>query len=162
MQRAAVAYVLSHPFRTALRTLNRTTSFWGFDYLASREIQKWAEWGTKKTLPLLALEAGSYLAVAAAAIAALFAMRSATDRTWRTWLVALALAYELPYALAFSGGTYHFPVMVLVLPFAAIAAADPAAAWRGVRQTRAAWAALAVFAAIELQYAYYAVTMSGS
>ena len=42
MQRAAIVYMVQHPVRTSRRTLNRAMSFWGFDYLASREIQKWA------------------------------------------------------------------------------------------------------------------------
>jgi len=160
MQREALSYVLTHPGRTALRTLNRATSFWGFDYLAAREIQKWADFGSRAALPLLAIEGGSYLLVATLAIAALFAMRGVGDRGAKGWLLALALAYELPYALAFSGGTYHFPVMVLIVPLAAIAAAAPAAAWRELRASRVAWAALGVFAVVELQYAYYAITMS--
>jgi 4-amino-4-deoxy-L-arabinose transferase-like glycosyltransferase len=161
MQHAAVEYMVHHPARTSLRTLNRATSFWGFDYLASREIQNWRGWGAVRTLPLLALEGASYLAVAGLALVTLFAMRDAGRAAWRWWLVALALAYELPYAVAFSGGTYHFPVMPLVIPLAAIALARPARAWRALRESRAAWTALAVFAVIEAQYAYYAVTMSG-
>jgi hypothetical protein len=161
MRRAAVEYMVHHPARTSLRTLNRATSFWGFDYLASREIQNWRGWGTGSTLPLLALEGASYLAVAGLALVTLFAMRGTGNPAWRWWLVALALAYELPYSIAFSGGTYHFPVVPLLVPLAAVAATRPARAWRSLRQSRAAWAALGVFAIIEAQYAYYAVTMSG-
>jgi hypothetical protein len=185
MRHAALQYVLTHPARTALRTLNRATSFWGFDYIASREIQKAFDWGQRKTLPLLALEAGSYLAVLALAVVVLVVGRGrsgdthageppapvrgaltapgqalAYDRTWCVWLVALALAYELPYAIAFSGGTYHFPVLPLLIPFAAVAVASPKATWRRLRASGPAWIALALLGAIELQYAYYAWTMS--
>jgi hypothetical protein len=159
MEHEALTYMLLHPFRTALRTFNRATSFWGFDYLASREIQRWHGWGARATLPLLALEGGSYLAVATLALVSLFAHRGIGDPGGRNWLLALALVYELPYALAFSGGTYHFPVMPLVVPIAAVALARPLEAWRRVRRGRATWAALAAFAALQGQYAYYAVKM---
>jgi 4-amino-4-deoxy-L-arabinose transferase-like glycosyltransferase len=162
MQREALSYMEMHPARTTLRTLNRTTSFWGFDYLASRSIQNWRGWGPAVTLPLLALEGGSYLVVAALALVALFAMRGHGDRGGRAWLVALAVAYEVPYALAFSGGTYHFPVFPVLVALAAIAAAHPRQAWhdlRNPRQCRGAWAALAGFALLQAQYGYYAVAM---
>jgi 4-amino-4-deoxy-L-arabinose transferase-like glycosyltransferase len=161
MQNAAVDYVVHHPARTTLRTINRATSFWGFDYLASREIQNWRRWGAVRTLPLLALEGASYLAVAALALVTLFALRDMGGAAWRWWLVALALGYELPYAIAFSGGTYHFPVVPLLVPLAAVALTHPARAWRCLRRTRGAWVALGVLAAIEAQYAYYAIAMSG-
>jgi hypothetical protein len=167
MQHAAVAYMVAHPFRTTLRTLNRTTSFWGFDYLASREIQRWRGWGTRSTLPLLAFEGASYLAVAGLALVSLFALPDAGAAVgagpfaWRAWLIALAVAYQIPYALAFSGGTYHFPVVPLITPLAALAVTQPREAWRRLTSSRAAWVALAAFAAIEGEYAYYAVTMSG-
>ncbi len=161
MQHAAVDYMVHHPSRTSLRTLNRATSFWGFDYLASREIQNWRGWGAAKTLPLLALEGASYIALAAMALLTLFALRGAGRQEWRWWLVALALAYELPYAVAFSGGTYHFPVVPLLVPLAAVVMTRPARAWRALRRSRATWVALGVFAVIEAQYAYYAVTMRG-
>ena len=164
MRHAAVGYMIRHPARTSLRTLNRATSFWGFDYLASREIQKWRDWNTAKTLPLLCIEAAGYLAVAALALVAIFAMGAPPGpgrRAWRVWLVALALAYEVPYTIAFSGGTYHFPVVPLLVPLAAIAASRPARAWRSLRRSRRGCFALCIFAILEAQYAYYAVTMSG-
>ncbi|MGH7270187.1 MAG: ArnT family glycosyltransferase [Polyangiaceae bacterium] len=161
MEHEAIGYMARHPERTALRTLNRATSFWGFDYLASREIQKWRGMGARAALPLLALEGGSFMAVAALALAALFALRGAGDPEWRAWLVALALAYELPYTLAFSGGTYHFPVMPLIIPLASLAMAHPAETWRRARQSRVTWAALATFALVQAEYAYFALVMVG-
>jgi hypothetical protein len=157
MQREAVSYMRSHPLRTALRTLNRATSFWGFDYLASREIQAWLGASTRQTLPLLALEAGGYFAVAAAALAALLARAQACDRAWRGWLVAIALGYEAPYAVAFSGGTYHFPVVPLVIPFAAVALTELRVTWTHVTKSKATLAMLSLLALVQAQYAYYAV-----
>lgn len=157
MQHEAIVFMLRHPLRTAWRTLNRGTSFWGFDYLASREIQRWLDAGPRGTLPLLAAEAGSYLAVAALAIVGFFALARASHPSWRVWLVALALAYEAPYALAFSGGTYHFPVGPLLVPFAALAASRPRVTWNRLRPSRPAIIALVVFALIQAEYAYYAL-----
>jgi 4-amino-4-deoxy-L-arabinose transferase-like glycosyltransferase len=159
MQYAALAYMAHHPLRTLWRTLNRATSFWGFDYIGSREIQKWGGWGTAAAVPLLALEAGSYLGVGMLALVGLFPLSDACAASWRSWLIALTLAYELPYAIAFSGGTYHFPVMPLVVPFAAVAVADGVAAWQRPLARRAVIVALSAFALIQVQYAYFAVTM---
>lgn len=161
MQREAFRYMATHPARTALRTANRTTSFWGFDYLASREIQSWLGLGAAASLPLLALEAGSYLAVAILALLALTALPRAGDRGWRLWLVALALAYEAPYAIAFSGGTYHFPVTPLLVPLAATAFVHRKVVWRRLTGWRAPAIALAALALVQAQYAYYAILMRG-
>ncbi len=155
----AVGYMARHPGRTAWRTLNRATSFWGFDYLATREIQTWHGWGTRSTLPLLALEAGNYLAVAALALVALIGLRRVGDGGWRTWLVALALAYEVPYTLAFSGGTYHFPVMPLVMPMAAVAIAHAEEVRARLERNRAVWLALGAFVLLQAQYAYHALEL---
>jgi 4-amino-4-deoxy-L-arabinose transferase-like glycosyltransferase len=159
MQREAISYILRHPLRTALRTLNRATSFWGFDYIATREIQNWGGWGFRAVLPLLALEAGSYVAIAALAIVAMLALRSACRSDWRGWLIALMVAYEVPYAIAFSGGTYHFPVMTLVVPFAAVTVTQGLEAYGQARVSRATIALLAMFAIVEVQYAYFALAM---
>jgi 4-amino-4-deoxy-L-arabinose transferase-like glycosyltransferase len=160
MKRAALAYMAHHPLRTAWRTLNRATSFWGFDYLGSREVQNWRGWGTRTALPLLALEVGSYVAVAVLALAGLLVHPGACAPQWRVWLIALTLAYQLPYAIAFSGGTYHFPVVPLVMPFAAVALANAVEAGKRARERKgAAIVAMGAFALIQAQYAYFALTM---
>jgi 4-amino-4-deoxy-L-arabinose transferase-like glycosyltransferase len=161
MRRAAIGFMLRHPFRTAWRTALRAADFWGFDYLATREIQNWRGWTAARALPLLALEAGSYLAIALLALAAILTLRAACEPSWRGWLIALVVAYEAPYAIAFSGGTYHFPVMPLVLPFAAVAAsAGLDVVWRRARTTLPAMIGYCIFALVQLQYAYVALAMS--
>ena len=79
------------------------------------------------------------------------------DADWRRWLVALVFAYEAPYMIAFSGGTYHFPVMPLVIPFAAVALAQGMDAWRRVATTRGVAIAFVIFALVQLQCAYAAI-----
>ena len=166
MQHAAVDFVVHHPGVTAYRTFNRATSFWGFDYLGSRIIQDERAWGKMALLVMLSFEAGAYLLVMVLALAGIFALRTEADARARIWLIALALAYELPYVLAFSGGTYHFPVVGLLVPFAAMALA--AARGGGTRKllartlrSRGAVLALVAFAAIQVEYAYYSLAMSG-
>jgi 4-amino-4-deoxy-L-arabinose transferase-like glycosyltransferase len=162
MRDEALRYMKEHPYVTAYRTLNRATSFWGFDYFATRTLQDDARLPSRFALPLLAVEAGSYVAVMALAIIALFAMRSACDAWMRAWLVALALAYEAPYVIAFSGGTYHFPVVPLIIPFAAVALdGGLRAAAKRALESRWAIVALVAFALVQLEYAYYAVVMKG-
>ena len=161
MQHEAFTYAAHHPAVTAYRSFNRATSFWGFDYLASRLIQEDRGWGKRRMLPLLALEAGSYVLVMVLAIAGLFAFRDARDPFWARWLVWLVMAYELPYVLAFSGGTYHFPVVPLLIPFAGVAAARYREIATRVRASRGAILALIAFFAIQIEYAYYSMAMSG-
>jgi 4-amino-4-deoxy-L-arabinose transferase-like glycosyltransferase len=161
MQHEALAYMAAHPLTTAYRSLNRATSFWGFDYLASLRVQIDRGWSQKRLLPMLAIEAGGYLVVMLLAVMALFGLRDAGDGGWRKWLVAVALAYEVPYVIAFSGGTYHFPVVPLLMPLAALGATrDRPAVLRALRG-RGTLVALAVFAAIQIQYAYFALLMKG-
>ena len=158
MEHAALEYIVDHPVRSAKRTIFRATSFWGFDYMASREIQKWRGWRTPMLLPVLALEAGSFIAVGALALAGLMRRSGSCDPAWRRWLLALVLAYEAPYAIAFSGATYHFPVMPLVIPFAAVALTNRDASWRRAWGSKAVIIALAVFAVVQIQSAIVAVT----
>jgi hypothetical protein len=73
------------------------------------------------------------------------------------------IAYASPYAVAFSGGAYHFPVMPLVIPFAAIPIAQGGrTTWRQVVPNYAVLAALGIFALVQVQYGYYAFLMRGS
>jgi hypothetical protein len=159
MRREALAYVAAHPLRSAWRTANRLVSFWGFDYLASREIQRWRGGGAFVLFPLVALEAGGYFAVALLAVVGLFAMTGNYAPAAGAWLVGLALAYEAPYAIAFSGGTYHFPAMPLLVPFAAVALADGRRTIERALASRAALAGVFVFAAIQVEYAWVAFAM---
>lgn len=170
MQSEAVSFVLHHPLQTAYRTVNRFTSFWGFDYLASRIIQEDRGWGTTMLMPLLAVEAGSYILAMVLAIAGFFAFKNECEPFWRRQLTVLAFVYEIPYVLAFSGGTYHFPVIGLLLPFAGIAASRLFAKREGgamrdarasVRASKATWVVVGVFVLIQVQYAYYSIALKG-
>jgi 4-amino-4-deoxy-L-arabinose transferase-like glycosyltransferase len=161
MKREAFAYMADHPATTAYRSLNRATSFWGFDYLASRIVQSNRGWTERRFLPMLLLEAGGYLLVMLLALVTVFGLRDAGDSGWRWWLVALVLAYEAPYVIAFSGGTYHFPVVPLLMPLAALAVTRGMGALGRATRSRGTMLAVVLFAAIQVQYAYFAIVMRG-
>ncbi|XXT19480.1 glycosyltransferase family 39 protein [Sorangium sp. So ce429] len=166
MMSEALRFIRERPMITLYRTWNRAMSFWGFDYLASRLIQAHASVGHLGLLGLLAVEAGSYLLVMALALIGLCCFADQMSRNWVRWLLALVVAYEVPYMIAFSGGTFHFPVMGLILPFAGGALAELLAsgrrsrAWARLRASRFAWCALAVLLLIQIEYAYQIIVMA--
>jgi 4-amino-4-deoxy-L-arabinose transferase-like glycosyltransferase len=169
MQKEALRYIGAHPWRTLYRSANRALAFWGFDYLSSRIVQNHLGLHTPAFLVLLAAEAGGYLLIMLLAIAAAFGMRQALDRGWLGWSLALVVAYQLPYVLAFSGGTYHFPVVWLIIPLAAVSLQQLRDEGFGVflgrggifRRRDVALASV-VFLLVQFQYAHYALAMSGS
>lgn len=165
MRREAQRHILADPIGMLRRTWSRALSFWGFDYLASRLLQRHFGLGWAGLAALLALEAGTYLSVMLLALLGLLCSPQALDRGVLLWLLLLVLAYQLPYLLAFSGGTYHFPVMVLVLPLAGVTLGQllqpggARALWQRLRRRPLAWAALTFFLLVQLQYAYYAIAL---
>lgn len=164
MRDEAVAFMVANPGRTLYRTLNRARAFWGFDYLATRVAQQFGDETSRRIAPaLLALEAGCFLAVAALATSALAGTRRRFRGPVARWLVALVVAYQVPYLIAFASGTYHFPVMGLVWPFAGVALAsltkDGVRAFASNLGARGL-AALAVLFAIQIEYAYQTLRMA--
>ncbi len=150
-------HISQRPGLFVIRTLNRARAFWGFDYIASRQVQQWLGWGNFGLCCLLLFEAGGYVLVMTLVIIQLFSNNgSREDRFWKWSLIGFVLAYQLPYCLAFSAGTYHFPVMVLLMPFAALGLAR---LWRrevNLWQPRIV-VPLLIFAAIQLEYAYFTI-----
>ncbi len=163
MVHEALAFIRENPGRTLRRTFNRTLSFWGFDYLSSRLVPQQTKLGKLRSFAVLAGEAGTYLLVMILAIVALVnaEARSRFSPRAQGILIATTLAYALPYSIAFSGGTYHFPVMGLVLPFAAVGATFVWETKSLGSMRRLALPLLALFA-LQAQYAYHTILMSGS
>ena len=156
MRNEALRYIGEHPVITAWRTANRIRAFWGFDYLMARNIQIDRGLATCWLLALTALEAGGYALVIALATVTLLCGAGELRRPAAWTVLACVAAYQAPYALAFSAGTYHFAVMGLLLPFAGLAAArDPRREppWLRARSSRALWLALAVFVGLQIEYA---------
>ncbi len=150
---AAWEHIVDRPELFALRSANRSRAFWGFDYLGTRQIQAWRGWSFRRAAPLHLLEAGGYAAIAGLAIIGILG----AGRFGQWQLPAFILAYQLPYCLAFSAGTYHFPVMVLLFPLAAIGwqALGRTGGWRVVSRWPVA-VALSIFALVQIEYALFA------
>ncbi len=155
----ALDYIRNHKLRTLWRTLNRARAYWGFDYLASRQIQLHYQLGTGGLVGLLVLEAGGYALLMLLVLAGLIGDWSYFTRPGRWLLLLVVLAYEVPYALAFSCGTYHFPVVWLLMPFAGAALARAEGRARrllleGPKRRRLRVAVL-LFALIQVEYGYH-------
>lgn len=157
MREETLRYVSDHPVPTLLRTVNRVRAFWGYDYVFSREIQKAFEWGDAKLLLPLALEAGGYLVVAVAVIVGLVAGRRRLHRPELVMFLALALAYQAPYALVFTVSSYHAPPLALLMPIAAAGALEAWTRRGALLRHRALVVALCVFAAVQIEYTWFAV-----
>ncbi len=164
MQREAMEYIAEHPLRTLYRIANRARAFWGFDYLATRVAQEHGGAASARAAPaLLALEAGGFVVVMALVTCALVGLRGSIRGGWTPWLVALVLAYQAPYLIAFSGGTYHFPVMGLLWPFAALAAVrlhEEGLSWFARRIGFRGGVALGLLFAFQVEYAIQAARMA--
>ena len=175
MSQLAWEHIRQEPALFVLRTANRARAFWGFDYIASRTYQASLKSAgessgmlTKaKVGGLLLLEAGGYLAVMLLATAGLLAGWNQQRSAIQWWLLGLTVMYAAPYGLAFAAGTYHFPVIGLLIPFAAIGwttlanGHGPQAFLTRVRQTfwqhRATFWATCLLLAVQAEYLYFAV-----
>jgi hypothetical protein len=164
MRDEAVSYMVSHPAITSWRTLSRVRAFWGFDYLMSREIQNVYRFGPVALGALLLVEAGGYLAVMALVLIGVVVARDQLVPGAAALLLAAVVGYQLPYAIAFAAGTYHFPAIWLLMPVAGatahlVTASPSRLAIGGLARRPAVWAALAAFALVQGEYAYYAILM---
>lgn len=163
MRDAGITYVIQHPFTTAWRTLSRLRAFWGFDYIMSRAIQNQHDGHMGVLLIFLCFEAGGYLALMfAVGSGAIIAVRGRRGVPCLL-LIGMALAYQAPYALAFSSGTYHFPVMGLLIPIAALNVTRP---WRDspiirVGERGIFWAMAVALLLVQVEYGYQAASLSG-
>jgi hypothetical protein len=163
LMREAWRYILARPDIFALRTANRIRSFWGFDYIASASP---SIGGTAARLLCLSAEAGGYCIVMLLILCGVFLSRRSMTVWHAVLLVGLALAYQVPYALVYASGSYRFPVMGFLFPFAGLALDEMRRGggefWRTVKRKRWLWIAVGVFVLIQLEYAYFLFAYSGS
>ncbi len=132
MLHEALRYIWEHPAVFLLRTTNRIRAFWGFDHAATAAVRGgWPECGRTEFLLCLAVEAGGYFLAMVLVICGLFLAPKAMAKKDIGLLIAVVLAYQLPYAFSMAAGMYHFPIMGLLFPFAGLSLDK---AWRKGRR----------------------------
>jgi hypothetical protein len=160
MRSEALRYMSSHPLETIVRTTNRIRSFWGFDYVLSREIQQAYGGGGLTLLVPLSLEAGGYVLVATLILVGLITARRRIRRPAVWLLPVLAGAFMVPYAIAFSVPVYHHPAVGLLLPFAAAGLWELNERRSGMLRDKWVVAGVALFAAVQIEFAWFAARFS--
>jgi 4-amino-4-deoxy-L-arabinose transferase-like glycosyltransferase len=158
----AAEHIQSAPGRFALRTLNRVRAYFAFDTYAGTVLVKFNKLPKALGLSVIALDAMFYVALMALSLVAFHAPRGlGTGRVTRATLLWIVAAYAVPYWIAFSHATYHIPVVpLLAIPGAVLLAQVVgmdrqalAAALRSLRKRKSMAIALAVFLAIQVEWA---------
>jgi 4-amino-4-deoxy-L-arabinose transferase-like glycosyltransferase len=150
-------FVSHHLATTALRTFDRVQAFWGFDYTMSTDIRDAFGLSLAAVAPLLALEAGAYLALLLLALVALLFARARLRTRAVLFVLALVAGYQLSYALAYAAGRWHLPVLGLIAPLAAVGLLwlrSTPGSLAVLARSRSFWIAAAVVAAVQVVYAY--------
>jgi 4-amino-4-deoxy-L-arabinose transferase-like glycosyltransferase len=155
----ALRFVYHHPAVTVLRTTNRVRAFWGFDYTMSSEFRN--DWHKSAAVEALGLvfEAGGYAVLVLLVIIGLGFARDLLRPGALTLLIVVIAAFELPYALDYAAGRWHYPILGLLAVVAGAGAywlVITPDRWRRLRRSWAFWAALAVVLVVQLEYAYFA------
>ncbi|NNE06920.1 MAG: hypothetical protein HKN20_00020 [Gemmatimonadetes bacterium] len=161
LKSTTIEFMKENPVRTIVRTWNRVKAFWGADYIMSRQIQNHFDLGSRGVIPLLVFEAGGYLLIACLALVGFFHARSEIARAGLFALPLLALAYQAPYSIAFSAGTYHYPVFFLLFPFAAVGFGEALRRRKPIpltgKRLLACLVLLALFAALQIEYVWHTI-----
>ncbi|MGB2755661.1 MAG: glycosyltransferase family 39 protein [Phycisphaerae bacterium] len=160
VMREAWAFIREKPGLFLYRTSNRIRAFWGLDYYMARGIQEQYGLGAKGLVMLVGAEGGGYILLMMAALAGLFVARDVFWPGAIPLLLAVVFASEIPYAIAFSGAIYHFPILALLVPLAAASAARVAARpgeGRRLLVNGRFLLAAACFAVIQIEHAYYMI-----
>ena len=113
----------------------------------------------------IAAEAGGYCLTMLLVLAGLFLWRRGISGGNALLLVALTLAYQAPYVVTYACGSYRPPVMGFLFAFAGVALDEMRRGgrefWRAITGMRWFWVSLVVFAAIQVEYAYFILSFSG-
>jgi 4-amino-4-deoxy-L-arabinose transferase-like glycosyltransferase len=157
MKRETLRYVVANPGITLWRTLSRVRSFWGFDYLMSRQIETHYGRGKMRLGALLLFEAGGYTLVMLLAFIGAMRSWSCLNLASRVFMPTLVLGYQLPYTLSFAAGTHHYPVIGLLFPLAALGVHEVMQRGAPSRLLRSSWLwfGLALFTFVQLEYAFH-------
>jgi 4-amino-4-deoxy-L-arabinose transferase-like glycosyltransferase len=168
MVHEAIRYIRQRPDLFLLRTVNRIRAFWGFDHIAAATVRGgWPQCGKLRPLICLAVEGGGYCFTMLLVICGFFLVSPATmAKKDALLLVAVVLAYQLPYTLSFAYSIYHFPVMGLLFPFAGLslekAWRERGTFWQSIKGRKWLWIALAVFVLMQLEYACQVMLYEGT
>jgi hypothetical protein len=161
MRDEALDYMAAHPATTAWRTANRARAFWGFDYTFSNGLRTDSDAPRPAVAGAALLEVGGWLVFATLALAGVALGRRLFVPGRGLFLLLVVAAYELPHVVAFSAGRWHLPVLALLAPFAAAGTAvlgSPRETVPRVLHSRLLLATLVLFAAIQIEYAYFVLT----
>jgi 4-amino-4-deoxy-L-arabinose transferase-like glycosyltransferase len=167
MMKEALRYIGEHPFITLYRITNSIRAFWGFDYLGSRTIQNYYGWGYKELSFLLFMEAGSYMLIVCLILISISCFWRNMEVQWSYWLLTLTIGYQIPYMLVFAQGTYHYPVMWLLIPFAGkilaeINSKDGHFNLRSeLKRNKWIWIGVLILILIQIEYAYHIYKLRG-
>lgn len=116
----AMKYIVARPDLFALRTLNRVRVYFALDSGTAAWMRVEGRVGTRGAIALMGVEALFYLAFLVGGVLACLAPPSdAASRERLAVAAGVGLLYALPYFIAFSHPTYHFPVVPLALSLAA-------------------------------------------
>ena len=116
----ALKHIAARPDLFVLRTLNRVRVYFALDSSTVGWMRLYGLVETPAAIAIMAVEAVFYLAFLAGAVLAFLAPPSNAGGRERQVVAAIAgLLYALPYFVAFSHPTYHFPVVILALSLAA-------------------------------------------
>lgn len=118
--RTALHYISSDPGRFIIRTLSRVRAFLAVDTFTGAAARKQFQLGAGLSLGLVGLDALFYGLVMVPGIVFLFAPGTRPIGPLRTGvLLAMVLAYSVPFWLSISHPTYHLPVLPLLGVFGA-------------------------------------------
>jgi hypothetical protein len=116
----ALSHIAARPDLFALRTFNRVRVYFALDSSTAGWLRLYGLVGTAGAIAVIAAEALFYLAFVSGALLACLAPPGDAERRERLAVAVVAgLLYALPYFVAFSHPTYHFPVVALALSLAA-------------------------------------------
>jgi 4-amino-4-deoxy-L-arabinose transferase-like glycosyltransferase len=156
----AKRFVEHHPAISLWRTLNRIRGFWGFEYSISNTFRvQWGK-GAKAEGVGLIFEAGGYCVLAMLTIIGLLFARDLLRPGGLWFLAGLVAAFELPYALVYGAGRWHYPVLGLLAVIAGAGTAwliETPDRWQRIRASTALWVVIAVFVLVQIEYGYYLV-----
>lgn len=127
----AISYILSRPDLFLLRTLNRVRVYFAFDTYTGSVLMKGYDIDKRIGLGIIMIDAIFYFSIVSLAIlflflpSCMFGNRSAINIT-----IAIIIIYSLPYWIAFSHPTYHFPIVPIL---GILAVTSGTSLWSGPR-----------------------------